>query len=101
MKSLHMGVTRVVNGGACRPRLGSPDAAAELQALVETERARCKEVQSAIQQFKKSVLQSETQGVKQFAARLNGAVKALLAIIDSLVYADDLGQSTEVRSFIN
>lgn len=79
-----------------RPRLGTPDAAAELAKLQAAEEQRAQEVQTAITSFRKSILASEALAAKQFVARLAAAVKALALLLDSLPASEDIGQC-EVR----
>lgn len=79
-----------------RPRLGTPDAAADLAKLQAAEEQRAQEVQTAISNFRKSILASEALAAKQFVARLAAAVKALAILLDSLPASEDIGQC-EVR----
>ena len=80
-----------------RPRLGSPDAAQELEALQEEEGRRSQEVTAAIADFRRSMLANETLAAKQFVARLAAAAKALALLLDSLPASEDLADNSEVR----
>lgn len=85
------------SSAVARPRLGSPDAAQELEALQEQEGRRSQEVTAAIADFRRSMLANETQAAKQFVARLAAATKALALLLDSLPASEDLADNSEVR----
>eukprot|EP00618_Florenciella_parvula_P017113 CAMPEP_0119479594 /NCGR_PEP_ID=MMETSP1344-20130328/8788_1 /TAXON_ID=236787 /ORGANISM="Florenciella parvula, Strain CCMP2471" /LENGTH=1700 /DNA_ID=CAMNT_0007513837 /DNA_START=186 /DNA_END=5285 /DNA_ORIENTATION=+ len=82
---------RAKHEAALRPQMGRPDAAAEREALMAAEKARCDEVKAAVKAVRSTLIDGQLNHAASFVSTLRDQTSAVLLIVDTLVLSDDLG----------